>query len=745
VKQLWQRLCWLAARVFPWPLVPAGGRWPAAATSAAVLGLILLSRLLLLPNGPWEQDEALMAGGVLDFDPARHMPLPPGFPLWIAIGKVVRKFAVADPLQALQVASALLSVLGFWALVGLWDRLAGRWVALAGATLAAFLPGVWFHAARGFSETPSAVIAIVGMALWLRGGRAGFTPGVVAMTCAALVRPPLAPFFVLAVFLAAWGVRKEPRRLVTGAAAAVAVLLVVMVPATMAAGGWRVLLDVSEAHAAEHFGTLGTESWAPASLGLVRGLGTPAVAVLFLVLAAVGWWKWRRALAYRWWAAAFAGLALVFLLEFMDNRNYPRYWVLVWLLLATPAVAGAVALARSQPAGLTAAGVGLVASVLWAFPAVSTIHRTRLPVEEALATAAGEARGLLIFEDQLFSFRNLATITGRLPGVASVHLTEMVRAGRNIPGSPTWLLAEEPGEDLACPTSWVEEFRCREPHVVRLSQERFLQVRLVRNPVLVARGGSPVEFEGIHRFVWCGARTTILVPPVRGPGTLALAVKVHPLLGGSPAEAWVGGSRTWTGVLEPGARVIPIPIPPQPDGSHSFRVDLKVGEEVSSRGDVRALALRIVGALVQAPPHVSSVLSFFPEQESLLSAFAQAEGIYRPELMGNPPVPAAWTGAHAAISLPTGDGLVGLELFAPRPEPAAVELSLGSSTAAVTVGPSVTRVGLPVPRELAAVGWGRLELSSSTVVPGGADTRALGVAIRRIWYLPVSPVPALAH
>jgi hypothetical protein len=258
--------------------------------SAAVLGLILLSRLLLLPNGPWEQDEALMACGVLDFDPARHMPLPPGFPLWIAIGKVVRKFAVTDPLQALQVASALLSVLGIWALVGLWDRLAGRWVALAGATLAAFLPGVWFHAARGFSETPSAVIAIVGMALWLRGGRAGFTLGVVAMTCAALVRPPLAPLFLLAVLLAAWGVRKEPRRLATGAAAAVAVLLVVMVPATMAAGGWRALLDVSEAHAAEHFGTLGTESWAPASLGLVRGLGTPAFAVHLQVLAAVGWW-----------------------------------------------------------------------------------------------------------------------------------------------------------------------------------------------------------------------------------------------------------------------------------------------------------------------------------------------------------------------------------------------------------------------------------------------------------------------
>ncbi len=96
----------------------------------------------------------------------------------------------------------------------MWEGVAGRRVALAGAALAAFLPGVWFHAGRAFSETPSAALAVIAFALWLRGGRAGFVPGVVAMTCAALVRPPLAPFFVLAVVLAAWWARREraPRR-----------------------------------------------------------------------------------------------------------------------------------------------------------------------------------------------------------------------------------------------------------------------------------------------------------------------------------------------------------------------------------------------------------------------------------------------------------------------------------------------------------------------------------------------------
>ncbi len=195
------------------------------------------------------------------------------------------------------------------------------------------------------------------------------------------------------------------------------------------------LLDVSELHAGEHFATLGTESWALESLGLVRGLGTPAFAALFLALAAVGWWGWRRALAGRWWAGTLAGATLVFLLVFMDNRNYPRYWVLVWLLLATPAVAGAALLGRSRAAGLAASGVGLLAAVAWGFPAVRHIHRHRLPVVAALDTAAGEGPGVLIYEDQLFSFRNLAAVSGRLP-VDSLRLTEMRRAGPRIAGRP---------------------------------------------------------------------------------------------------------------------------------------------------------------------------------------------------------------------------------------------------------------------------------------------------------------------
>jgi hypothetical protein len=735
VKGLWERLCWLAAKVFPWPPLPIGGRVASGAASIAVLLGVLLSRLLLLPAGPWEQDEALMACGVVDFDPGRHMPLPPGFPLWVALGKLTRILGVGDPLQALQVASAVFSVLGLWALVGLWEGVIGRRLALAGAVFAAFIPGVWFHAARGFSETPSAVLAIIGLALWLRAGPAGLVPGVVAMTCAALVRPPLVPFFVLAVVLAVWGSRRDPRRVSRAVLAAVTVLAAVLIPTALAAGGWRFLVEVSANHVGEHLATLGTESWAPASLGFVRGLGTPWAAIVFTVLAALGWLGWRRALGGRWWAGSLAGAALGFLVVFMDNRNYPRYWILVWLLLATPAVAGVLLLVRSRVLAGAVAVAAAVAACAWAWPAVSYVHANRLPVVEAMGDVAAEGKGVLIFEDQLFSFRNLATVTGRLK-VDSLRLTELQRASRGFGAAPAWLLAEGVGEDLPCAVSRVTELACPEPRVWRLSQERFLQVRLVRDPFLVGQGGSFLELDGTRRYIWCRASSALILPPAAGPGSVLLAVDVHQQLRDAPFEARAAGIQTLSGRLSPGPRILRIPVPPGVDPTIPLRIELETNREVSSPGDPRPIALRVFAALPVIPPTPPPPVVFFPEEGSIFAAFAEVEGTYPAELMGNPPVPAAWTGPRAVFTFPGGAGVVGVELLAPRPSPAAVEVRLGTLRVSLSVGPAPAGVEFTVPGELTDTGQLQLEITSSTFVPGGTDPRSLGVAVSRIWYLP---------
>jgi hypothetical protein len=91
--------------------------------------------------------------------------------------------------------------------------------------------------------------------------------------------------------------------------------------------------------------------------------------------------------------------------------------------------------------------------------------------------------------------------------------------------------------------------------------------------------------------------------------------------------------------------------------------------------------------------------------------------------------------------VPATSGVMGVELLAPRPGPAVVEVRLGSIRVPLSVGPGPVGVSLPIPPELCGTGQVQLEIASSTIVPGGADTRSLGVAVSRVWYLPRPPLP----
>ncbi len=732
----------LARRVFPWPLVELRGPLAAGLVSSGLLLAVLLSRLLLLPHGPWEQDEALLASGVLDFDPINHMPLPPGFPLWIFLGRVVRFLGAADPLVALQLASAVLSVAGFWALIGLWDAAVGRRVALTGALLAAFLPGVWYHAARGFSATPSAALAIVALALWVRGGDRGFVPGVAAMTAAALVRPPLAPFFALAVLLAAWRVAGRHRLLVRGAAVSLSLLVVVMVPAVLAAGGLQAFWQAGVTHAGEHLFLLGGQPAGLAGIGFVRGLGAPWAAAVFLALAAVGWFALRRRLGWRWWAGGVAFVWLAYLLLFLHNRDYPRYWVLAWMLMATPAVRGVAAVLRSRTAAAVAGTAAALAAAGWTLPAVAYVHSHMLPPWAALHEVAAEGRGLLVFQDDFFSFRNLAVREGWLT-IPSTRLGEIQPRRLELAGRPIWFLTEEDGRDLPSPSSLVVRAVTPERRVRQLSQDRFLDARLVRNPVLVWQGGGPMELDGTRPFVWCGRHTELLLPALAGAGAVTFAVEVQDRLGEVGLTAFVEGRETLrTRVV--GRQLVRVPIPALPRRNtlnQVVSVTLDTDREIRLMGDLRPLSIRLFGASLEAPPFTPVPYAFFPEAGSMFSAFARGEGVYSAEVIGQPPRPATWTGAEARLEMPLGAGAVGVELIAPRPQPAEVEVSLGSASARLRVGAGTARVVLPVPAGEARAGRGVLVIRSTTYSPGGGDARALGVAVARVWYAPDPDAP----
>src|SRR5436190_18343501 len=94
------------------PTVGILGRWWREIVGALI---VLVSRILTAPKTPWENDEFLFAEAVRKFDPSNYHPHPPGYPLFVLLGKFVA-LIVDDPWRALVIVSIIAAPIGFVAL-----------------------------------------------------------------------------------------------------------------------------------------------------------------------------------------------------------------------------------------------------------------------------------------------------------------------------------------------------------------------------------------------------------------------------------------------------------------------------------------------------------------------------------------------------------------------------------------------------------------------------------------------------
>ena len=140
-------------------------------SAAALLGFVAVAaaRLLTLPESMWELDETLFMSGVLDFEPLRHHPHPPGYPLLIGLGKL---FALVfdDPFCSLVALSVVASLVGYAALVSAFRRLGGapgspesERIGVAGALLFHLSPTMLVYGPLPLSDAP----ALMFLALFL--------------------------------------------------------------------------------------------------------------------------------------------------------------------------------------------------------------------------------------------------------------------------------------------------------------------------------------------------------------------------------------------------------------------------------------------------------------------------------------------------------------------------------------------------------------------------------------------------
>ena len=360
-----------------------------SALSVVLLALVFFAfHLPYLPFSLEDLDSINFALGVRQFDVARHQPHPPGYPVFIAAGKIVHLF-VRDEAKALALIGVVGGALGVLAVARLFrrldsDRRPDGWT-LAAAALAITSPMYWFTAARPLSDMSgfAAALAVQAMTLGASNARAL----AMAAFCAGLatgIRSQV--FWLTAPLLIArglgaggWGLAvgpavpkrerlaaspqqlapsPEPPALAATAAAFGAGALVWFVPLVAATGGpaayWRALSN----QGAEDLGNI-TMLWTTHSLravadalyyALVAPWAAWTVAIIVLLFCAAGSvWLWRanrRALALL--AAAF-GPYFVFDLLFQETFT-SRYALPLVVPMAFLAAAGMRALPRGAGA-----------------------------------------------------------------------------------------------------------------------------------------------------------------------------------------------------------------------------------------------------------------------------------------------------------------------------------------------------------------------------------------------------------
>ena len=149
------------------------------------------TRFLALARSLWDWDEALFTMAMRDYDVTMHHPHPPGFPVYIAMAKVLR-LVISDDFRALQSVNLLAAMLVFPAMYLFARELRlGFTTSVSAAALFAFFPNVWFFGGGGFSDIPSIVLVLFAAAFLLRGirDRKSYFIGTFLLALAIGIRP----------------------------------------------------------------------------------------------------------------------------------------------------------------------------------------------------------------------------------------------------------------------------------------------------------------------------------------------------------------------------------------------------------------------------------------------------------------------------------------------------------------------------------------------------------------------------
>lgn len=484
---------------------------PASSTAAraglvavlVLVGGVAAGHLGVLPTTLEDIDSVNFALGVRDFDPARHRPHPPGYPIYIALGKAATAVTRAawpaglpDRVEARALAS--LSLLGavalIWLLpraltalsVGGTNRTGGPAIsrrAIIATLVFAACPLTWYLTARPMSDVPGlaaacAALACLALAWWRQhptpAGERRLEPAemvasgrliVVGALLAGIAVGFRTQTFWLTAPLLLLVLADRAGRGMVGAmlGASVAFTLGALawgIPLLIASGGLNAYLAALGTQAGEDFAGVEMLYLTPtprlAAFALLRTFVWPwdsvALATVVLALAALG--AVLLAARERRTALAVAAITLPYLafhLAFQDT-TFARYALpvtvpVVFLAAVSLDLAGRLGLVGA--AGLAAWSLSIGVPQLTAYVAHGS-PTSRLFDRVATAVAAGETPTLAMHQALMRPLEaEVRPVGAVLPSPPRREWLELVRHWRAGGASPVWFMADPRRTDLA--------------------------------------------------------------------------------------------------------------------------------------------------------------------------------------------------------------------------------------------------------------------------------------------------------
>lgn len=363
--------------------------------------VVLASRLVTMPKTIWENDEFLFAEAVRNFDPSRYHPHPPGFPLYVLLGKAFNVL-FDDPFRSLVALGIVASVLGFIALTRYFRIVLGDPdLAVCAALLFYFSASALLHSTLALSDVASLLFVALALVSICRAGEEGEHERdaiLVGVWCSAAigVRPQLLLPVLPMLAVALWQMRTMRQRIASLAAFAF-VSLMWLLPLVDAAGGVNAVIAYEQKQAqyfATHDAAMSRGSKSAAEIAirfLIHPWGSKYVTLPLLLCMGLGVLPlWRRRSSKLLPLLIFTVVQVIFELVSMDPADGARYALPSMLFFALLTAAGFDVLRRSTKiAAMPWLATAFFIVISWWY--VSPILRARTKGPSPVAAAADYA------------------------------------------------------------------------------------------------------------------------------------------------------------------------------------------------------------------------------------------------------------------------------------------------------------------------------------------------------------------